>query len=42
MSITEELLSNYGLRKTAFRKKLLKLFQDSEETLTVENIKDKT
>lgn len=41
MSITEELLTNYGLRKTAFRKKLLKLFQDSEETLTVENIKDK-
>ena len=41
MSISEELLSNYGLRNTAFRKKLLKLFQNSESTLTVENIKDK-
>lgn len=41
MSVTEELLSNYGLRKTTFRKKLLKLFQDSGETLTVENIRHK-
>ncbi len=41
MKISEESLSNYGLRNTAFRKKLLKLFQDSEETLTVEYIKDK-
>jgi len=41
MGITKELLSNYGLRNTVFRKKLLKLFQDSEETLTVEYIKDK-
>lgn len=41
MSKSEELLSNYGLRNTAFRKKLLKLFQNSESTLTVENIKNK-
>ena len=41
MSIPEELLNNYGLRNTAFRKKLLKLFQDSDSSLTVENIKDK-
>lgn len=41
MKNSEELLTNYGLRKTAFRKKLLKLFQDSKETLTVEYIKDK-
>lgn len=41
MRTSEELLSNYGLRKTTFRKKLLKLFQDSEETLTVEDIKKK-
>lgn len=41
MSITKELLSTYGLRNTDFRKKLLKLFQDSEKTLTVEYIKDK-
>jgi len=41
MKTSEELLSNYGLRKTTFRKKLLNLFQDSEKTLTVEYIKKK-
>ncbi|MAO72089.1 MAG: hypothetical protein CMD02_06250 [Flavobacteriales bacterium] len=41
MRTSEELLSNCGLRKTTFRKKLLKLFQDSETTLTVEDIKKK-
>tara|TARA_B100001142_G_C14050552_1_gene545697 strand:+ start:137 stop:550 length:414 start_codon:yes stop_codon:yes gene_type:complete len=41
MSIREEVLSNYGLRNTAFRKKLLKLFQNSESSLTVEYIKNK-
>ena len=41
MKTSEELLSDYGLRKTTFRKKLLKLFQDTEQTLTVEYIKNK-
>ena len=41
MSITEELLSHYGLRNTNFRKKLLKLFQDSDLSLTIEYIKNK-
>ena len=41
MSIPEELLKHYGLRNTIFRKKLLKLFQDSDLSLTVEYIKGK-
>lgn len=41
MSDSEELLNNYGLRKTAFRKNLLKLFQESDSSLTVEDIKEK-
>tara|TARA_Y100000385_G_scaffold226997_1_gene237768 strand:- start:261 stop:674 length:414 start_codon:yes stop_codon:yes gene_type:complete len=41
MSISEELLKDYGLRNTTFRKKLLQLFQNSDTSLTVEYIKDK-
>ena len=38
MRSSEELLSNYGLRKTILEK-TVEAVQDSEETLTVEDIK---
>ena len=39
MSIPEELLNNYGLRNTAFRKKLLKLLYSIHHTLVLGDYK---
>lgn len=41
MTDLEALLQNHGLRKTAFRKELLKLFYEARSSLTAEEIKNK-
>ncbi|MGY6647599.1 Fur family transcriptional regulator [Wenyingzhuangia sp. IMCC45574] len=41
MSDLESILEKHGLRKTAFRKELLAIFNNSNATLTVEEIRSK-